>query len=130
MRLSIQLSPSFFKVVGDDSEDAIGGEAWSKATAKVKYLASAFGKEIGANKSVPKVAMWSNLERAYLKQSDQMGTEFKSLWEAESEKSTKNKAQVASPAMLWIQSIGRKKATTGSKYFAGSMQDIIANMKD
>ena len=123
------VSPSFFKVVGDDSEDAIGGEAWSKATAKVKYLASAFGKEIGANKSVPKVAMWSNLERLYNKQSEEMGPDFKIFWESESEDSADEKGQGASPALLWVMSIDRNKSTTGSKYFAGSMQDVMNKMK-
>ena len=123
------VSPSFFKVVGDDSEDAIGGEAWSKATAKVKYLASAFGKEIGANKSVPKVAMWSNLERLYNKQSEEMGPDFKIFWESESEDSADKKGQGASPALLWVMSIDRNKSTTGSKYFAGSMQDVMNKMK-
>jgi len=123
------ISPSFFKVVGDDSEDAIGGEAWSKATAKVKYLASAFGKEIGANKAVPKVAMWSNLERLYNKQSEEMGPEFKTFWESESEDSADKKGQGASPALLWVMSMDRNKSATSSKYFAGSMQDVINKMK-
>lgn len=123
------VSPSFFKVVGDDSEDAIGGEAWSKATAKVKYLASAFGKEIGANKGVPKVAMWSNLDRLYNKQAEEMGPEFKTFWESQSEDSADKKGQGASPALLWVMSIDRNKSATGSKYFAGSMQDVINKMK-
>ena len=123
------VSPSFFKVVGDDSEDAIGGEAWSKATAKVKYLASAFGKEIGANKAVPKVAMWSNLERLYNKQSEEMGPEFKKFWESESKDSADKKGQGASPALLWVMSMDRDKSATSSKYFAGSMQDVINKMK-
>lgn len=123
------VSPSFFKVVGDDSEDAIGGEVWSKATAKVKYLASAFGKEIGANKSVSKVAMWSNLERLYNKQSEEMGPDFKTFWESESEDSADEKGQGASPALLWVMSMDRNKSTTNSKYFAGSMQDVINKMK-
>ena len=123
------VSPSFFKVVGDDSEDAIGGESWSKATAKVKYLASAFGKEIGANKAVPKVAMWSNLERLYNKQSEEMGPEFKTFWESESEDSADKKGQGASPALLWVMSMDRNKSATSSKYFAGSMQDVINKMK-
>ena len=123
------VSPSFFKVVGDDSEDAIGGEAWSKATAKVKYLASAFGKEIGANKGVPKVAMWSNLDRLYNKQAEEMGPEYKTFWESQSEDSADKKGQGASPALLWVMSIDRNKSATGSKYFAGSMQDVINKMK-
>jgi hypothetical protein len=123
------VSPSFFKVVGDDSEDAIGGEVWSKATAKVKYLASAFGKEIGANKAVPKVAMWSNLERLYNKQSEEMGPDFKKFWESESEDSADKKGQGASPALLWVMSMDRDKSATSSKYFAGSMQDVITKMK-
>ena len=123
------VSPSFFKVVGDDSEDAIGGESWSKATAKVKYLASAFGKEIGANKAVPKVVMWSNLERLYNRQSEEMGPEFKKFWESESKDSADKKGQGASPALLWVMSMDRNKSATSSKYFAGSMQDVITKMK-
>ena len=123
------VSPSFFKVVGDGSEDAIGGEAWSKVTAKVKYLASAFGKEIGANKAVPKVAMWSNLERLYNKQAEEMGDEFKIFWESESKDSADKKGQGASPALLWVMSMDRNKSTTNSKYFAGSIQDVINKMK-
>ena len=123
------VSPSFFKVVGDGSEDAIGGEAWSKVTAKVKYLASAFGKEIGANKAVPKVAMWSNLERLYNKQAEEMGPEFKTFWESESKGSADKKGQGASPALLWVMSMDRNKSTTNSKYFAGSIQDVINKMK-
>ena len=122
-----RLSESFFKV----GDEPIGAEAWIKTSGKVKnlhgYLDSRRAK---SDKEVTKPAVWNFLERAYLRQSDQMGDDFEKFWETESEKSAKNKAQAASPAMLWIQSIDRKKATTGSKYFAGSMQDIIANMKD
>ena len=122
-----RLSESFFEVGGEP----IGAESWIKTSGRVKNLHGYLNRgRAGTNSEVTKPAVWNFLERAYLKQADQMGDEFKSFWEAQSEKSTKNKAQVASPAMLWIQSIGRKKATTGSKYFAGSMQDIIANMKD
>ena len=122
-----RLSESFFKV----GDEPIGAEAWIKTSGKVKnlhgYLDSRRAK---SDKEVTKPAVWNFLERAYQKQSDQMGDGFKDFWETESEKSAKNKAQAASPAMLWIQSIDRNKSTTGSKYFAGSMQDIIANMKD
>ena len=123
------VSSSFFSVVGDDSEDAIGGEVWSKATAKVKYLASAFGKEIGAEKVVPKAAVWSNLERLYNQQAEEMGDEFKIFWNSESKDSADVKGQGASPALLWIMSMDRNKSATNSKFFAGSMQEVINKMK-
>ena len=122
-----KLSESFFEANGEP----IGAESWIKTSGKVKNLHGYLNRgRAGGNSEVTKPAVWNFLERAYLKQSDQMGDGFKDFWETESKKSAKNKAQAASPAMLWIQSIDRNKSTTGSKYFAGSMKDIIANMKN
>jgi len=73
--------------------------------------------------------MWSNLERLYNKQSEEMGPDFKKFWESESEDSADKKGQGASPALLWVMSMDRNKSTTNSKYFAGSMQDVINKMK-
>ena len=115
-----------------DSEEVVSNDEWSRASGQVSRitgrLESQMQTQAGVAGKANKAKVWSALEIEYNRQIQERGDSFAKYWQNISKQSLTKNGRQTSPALAWINSIGKPGDVAEPQFYPGDYNTVINNM--
>lgn len=115
-----------------DSEEVVSNDEWSRASGQVSRITGRLELQMQSQSGVAgkadKAKIWSALEIEYNRQIQERGDSFAKYWQNISKKSLTKNGRQTSPALAWINSIGKPGDVAEPQFYPGDYNTVINNM--
>ncbi len=115
-----------------DSEEVVSNDEWSRASGQVSRITGRLEMQMQSQSGVAgkadKAKIWSALEIEYNRQIQERGDNFAKYWQNISKESLTNNGRQTSPALAWINSIGKPGDVAEPQFYPGDYNTVINNM--
>lgn len=115
-----------------DSEEIVSNDEWSRASGQVSRITGRLELQMqnqsGVGGKANKAKVWSALEREYNRQIQERGDNFAKYWQNISKQSLTKNGRQTSPALAWINSIGKPGDVAEPQFYPGDYNTVINNM--